>query len=226
MPPTTVAMKAIRMTLAPIVGDTDPVWAVSRIAAAPASRPESAKATAITVSARIPRTRAIRKSSAAARICVPIVVRRMNNPSATRRPSVTPTTTTSSFWIETDPISNESPRPVAKPVERGVDPQIRAARFWRRKLRANEVINSVAGLACRTGRNAIRSSASASATETTSTSGITSASSSGISTTANAPAMTSSPWAKLTRRMIPKIRAMPSAKSAYRLPSEIASTAC
>ena len=69
MPPTTVAMKANQDDVAPIVGGT-----VTRLGGeenrrdAPASRPESAKATAITVSARIPRTRAIRKSSAAARI--------------------------------------------------------------------------------------------------------------------------------------------------------------
>ena len=54
--------------LTPIVGETVPVWAVSRMAATAASTPERAKAEATTVLARIPSTRAILKSSAAARI--------------------------------------------------------------------------------------------------------------------------------------------------------------
>ena len=80
MPPTIVAMNANSTMLTPIVGETVPVWAVSRIAATAASSPESAKAEATTVLARIPSTRAILKSSAAARIWVPRVVRRKNSP--------------------------------------------------------------------------------------------------------------------------------------------------
>ena len=90
MPPTIVAMNAISTMLTPIVGETVPVRAVSRIAAAAASTPESANADATTVFARIPSTRAMRKSSAAARICVPWVVRRKNSAMAASSASVTP----------------------------------------------------------------------------------------------------------------------------------------
>ena len=55
--------------------------------------------------------------------------------------------------------------------------------------------------------------------------GISAGAGSGISTRAYAPAMISSPWAKLISLMTPKMSAMPSANSAYRLPSEIASIA-
>ena len=82
MPPTIVAMNANSTMLTPIVGETVPVWAVSRMAATAASSPERAKAEATTVLARIPSTRAILKSSAAARIWVPRVVRRKNSPTA------------------------------------------------------------------------------------------------------------------------------------------------
>ena len=157
MPPTMVAMKAKRTTLTPSVGETVPVCAVRRIAATPASRPESANANAITVSARTPRIRAIRKSSAAARICLPMVVPRRSEPRQSSEPSVTPTMTTSSFWIESEPTSTVSPRAAAKSVDRGVDPHVSAATFWSRKLSANDVISSVAGLALRTGRKATRS---------------------------------------------------------------------
>ena len=60
----------------PIVGVIVPVWPTSRSAAAPASTPLSANATAITRFASTPRGRAVRKSSAAARICMPVGVRR------------------------------------------------------------------------------------------------------------------------------------------------------
>ena len=214
MPPTMVAMKAKRTTLTPRVGETVPVCAVRRTAATPASRPESANANAITVSARTPRIRAIRKSSAAARICLPMDVPRRSEPRQSSEASVTPTMTTSSFWIESEPTSTVSPRAAAKSVDRGVDPHVSAATFWSRKLSAKDVISRVAGLALRTGRKATRSMASASATTITSATGIRRGSENGSRTSANAPTMTSSPWAKLIRRMIPKMSAIPSAKRA------------
>ena len=70
--------------------------------------------------------------------------------------------TTSSFWIAIEPNENEPSRPDAKVVVRGSAPHLSAARFWSRKLSANDVISSVAGLAAPTGRKAMRSIASAS----------------------------------------------------------------
>ena len=127
---------------------------------------------------------------------------------------MTATVSTSSFWIAIEPIVNELLRPDAKSVVRGSDPQVSVARLWRRKLSANDVIRSVDALACLTGRKAMRSIARASATTISRTSGISNGAGSGISTTAYAPSMTSSPWAKLTSRMIPKMTATPSANSA------------
>ena len=181
MPPTMVAMNAMSTMLTPIAGETVPVRAVSRIAAAPASTPETANADATTVFARIPSTRAMRKSSAAARIWVPWVVRRKNSSMAASSAAVTPTVITSSFWITTSPSANES-RPDAKPVVRGSVPHVRAAPFCSRKLSAKDMISSVAGAACLAGRKAMRSMTRASATTATSVSGTSAAPGSGTST--------------------------------------------
>jgi len=124
-----VAVNATSTMLTPIVGAAVPVCAVSRIAAVPASSPETANADAITVLALIPSTRAIRKSSAAARICVPSVVFRRKRPSATSSARVTPTMTTSSLWISIEPTENELLKPEAKSVVRGSEPHLSAARF-------------------------------------------------------------------------------------------------
>ena len=132
MPPTMVAMNANSTMLTPIVGETVPVWAVSRIEATAASIPERAKADATTVLARIPSTRAILKSSAAARIWVPRVVLRKNSPTPASRLRVTPMMTTSSFWISTWPSVNDPSRPDANAVVRGSEPQVSAAAFWSR----------------------------------------------------------------------------------------------
>ena len=92
----------------------------------PASRPLSANADAITVFALTPRSAAMRKSSAAARICMPMRVRWRK--SAERRraaASVTPTVTTSSFGIDDEPIGNDSRRPEVETVVRfGSAPEV------------------------------------------------------------------------------------------------------
>ena len=54
MPPITQATKALNSGTKPIVGVIVPLWATNSTAAIPASRPETAKALAITTLARIP----------------------------------------------------------------------------------------------------------------------------------------------------------------------------
>src|SRR5439155_14926985 len=98
MPPSTVATNAYSTGCEPIVGETSPVWATSRYAPIPASRPLIAKAVAITVFALTPRIRAIRKSSAAARIWTPVRVLARKSPSAASSAIVTPTVTTAR-WV-------------------------------------------------------------------------------------------------------------------------------
>ena len=64
-------------------GSTEARWLTQSTAATPASTPEMAKAPEITVFARIPMSRATAKSSAAARMAIPVFCRRMNVSSST-----------------------------------------------------------------------------------------------------------------------------------------------
>ena len=225
MPPTIVAMNATSTMLTPIEGETVPVRAVSRIDAAAASTPESANADATTVSARIPSTRAARKSSAAARIWVPGLIRWKKATIAASSARVTPMVIRSSFWTATSPIVNEpsSPereagRPGQRPPGQRGDVLKQVAERERRdqERRGRGVPDRAERHAlhrhrkCDHGDEGERDQAGPGR---------------GTSTSTYAPAMISSPWAKLIRRMIPKITAMPSANSAYRLPSAIASIA-
>ncbi len=101
-------------------------------------------------------------------------------------------------------------------------------RFWamlrNRKLTANVITNIVAGDASRNGRNARRSISRASATTTTTTSGTrTNADQPLVANSVYPPAISSSPWARLTSRITPKISPMPSATNAYNEPRATAS---
>ena len=82
MPPSTVAMNATSTGVHADRRLDDPRLLHAGSRGRAASRPLSAKAVAITVFARTPSRRAIRKSSAAARICTPIRVCARNSPSA------------------------------------------------------------------------------------------------------------------------------------------------
>ena len=70
-PPITVPTKAMITSCTPMRGCTTPVCTTIRQETAAARTPLSAKAMAITLLARTPNTRAMRKSSAAARMCKP-----------------------------------------------------------------------------------------------------------------------------------------------------------
>ena len=74
MPPTTVETKANSTSGMPMWNDSTPVWATSRSDTTAARKPLMAKATAITRLARTPSSRAMRKSSDAARIATPMGV--------------------------------------------------------------------------------------------------------------------------------------------------------
>ncbi len=94
-PPITVPTKAMITNCKPMRGCTTPVCTTIRHDTAAARRPLSAKAIAITLLARTPKTRAMRKSSAAARICKPSRVALRNQVNATKR---TMPTTMVTIW--------------------------------------------------------------------------------------------------------------------------------
>ena len=78
---------------------------------AAARKPLMAKATAITRLARTPSSRAMRKSSEAARIATPIGVRRRNTARSTSRARVTTIVTICSFGMRTSATRIGSIRP-------------------------------------------------------------------------------------------------------------------
>ncbi len=105
MPPITVAMKAISMTLAPMTMFAVPVWAPRISAAAPASTPDMAKAVMMTRFARTPSMRTMVKFSAAARISTPKRLRRRNRFSPTSTATVTMMVITCSSGMRAPAIS-------------------------------------------------------------------------------------------------------------------------
>ena len=89
MPPTTVATKAKSTSGTPILNERVPVCATNSSETTAARKPLMANAVAITRSPRTPSSRAIRKSSDAARIWMPMAVRRRKNTNRTSSPRVT-----------------------------------------------------------------------------------------------------------------------------------------
>ena len=94
-PPTPSRRIPTRTALRPMVGETVPFCATRRKPAQPANKPLTANAPATTRFARTPRSRAIGKSSAAARIWIPRWVRRRKSASETSSTHVSPTVNTS-----------------------------------------------------------------------------------------------------------------------------------
>ena len=125
-------MKAMRTAGTPNSGDTLPLLATRKNPATPASIPAIAKVMAITRSALTPSRRAISKSSAAARISIPIEVRRITSTSPAMSAADTTMTVTSRREIATPPRSNDRSSPLPTLVVRGSDPNTMIATFWSR----------------------------------------------------------------------------------------------
>jgi hypothetical protein len=121
---------------------------------------------AITRLARTPSTRAMRKSSAAARICRPSRVDCRNQVNATSKTALIRMVATCKSCSRTPITSTCRPSAGRKSSPLSRDPTTRMSSFCRKKLTANEEINSVVGSALRSGRNAARSVIKASSTAT------------------------------------------------------------
>ena len=130
------------------------------------------------------------KSSAAARICSPIVVRLRNCDRTTSSDIVTTMVMTSRRGTTTPPNLQLSRVQGCTVVDLGSDPKIVSARLASAKLTANDVTSIVAGLAPRTPRKATSSSTTPITTQTTTvTSTRTTSGSPDVSTIAYAPPM-------------------------------------
>src|ERR671923_4754 len=167
IPPTTTPTSPRIVTSSPNVGVTSGRWTVRRIATAAASRPASTNAKLMTVSARTPRSRAARKSAAAARICSPIVVRpRRNAVPPSRRP---PTASIVSVIQRTSrsPSKTRWLRLASTSAVRPSGPKAISHTPWSANATANVATSVVVGLAARSGRKATRSISRASAMQTT-----------------------------------------------------------
>ena len=134
---------------------------------AAARTPLSAKATAITRFARTPSTRAMRKSSAAARICRPSRVALRNQVRAARSTSADDDRDDLQE-LQADAGELDLATKLGQEVERPSAASRRpgSRSFCRKKLTANEEIKSVVGSALRSGRKAARSVTSARTTAT------------------------------------------------------------
>ena len=112
----------------PIRVATLPDWATTCSATAAASSPEIANAIAITRLASTPTSRAIVKSSAAARICTPIAVRWKNSVRAASKAAVTSSVTSCRRGMLALPSSIPPPSALAKSTPVGLPPKIISAR--------------------------------------------------------------------------------------------------
>ena len=148
----------------------------------------------MTLLALTPSRRAITKSSAAARIAVPVAVRVRKSASPATSTTAAPIETRSTIATRVPKIVTGSDRPPAKSTPLARRPQMITATLWIRMLTANEVTSSVVGSALRTGRNAIRSiSSAASATAATTMITISGQGSAAVRKIVKPPTITSSP---------------------------------
>ena len=148
-------------------GCTTPVCTTIKQETAAARTPLSANAMAITRFARTPSTRAMRKSSAAARICKPSRVDRKNQVSATEQHGTDQNGhDLQELQPDPDQLNLPAERRAGNPGPSSREPTTRISVFCRKKLTAKDEINSVVGSALRSGRKAARSVISASTTAT------------------------------------------------------------
>ena len=164
MPPITAAVNPNRTGVRPIAGEDRPGLPDEQErggAGEQAAEPERDRDDAVGVDAQ---SRAASKSSAAARICVPIGVRRRKRASAPSRAAVTTIVITVSQLTKTPPTVKDSRSSGSMSADFGRLVKMSRAPLCNRYETANDVISSVAGLAPRTGRNATRSVISAIAT--------------------------------------------------------------
>ena len=218
IPPTTTPTRTTIVSLRAKSGETSGDWTVRMTATAAASTPESSTATPITVSARTPSSRAVRKSAEAARMCRPIVVfpsRSASSPSAT---AATTTARIVTLRTSTPPIVTTwfscASETAGSPIVPSRMSRI-SAMFWSRNATAKVVTSITAGDWVRSGRNTARSIASESAITTTKhATMLAAAGQSEVKASVYAPAMISCPYAKFTSLRTPKTMPIPTAISA------------
>ena len=218
-------MKAMSMIDAPIWISSVPVWLPKISAMAPASAPESANAPMMTRLARTPSMRAIEKFSAAARISRPKRVRRRNSVRPIRMAMVATMVMSWSSGSRAPKISTGCDSTGSSEIDFGRLEKSMSRKYRMTKPSAKDEIIMVAGLARRNRLNTTISHSTESPAPQSRTKGtsryhgnwpaktMAMASVDGQSSAKTLKAMTS-PWAKFTSRMTPKMRAMPSAPSA------------
>src|SRR5207249_2983254 len=136
-------MKALITSGVPTPESTPGAEAKKRSAATPARSPESANAVTTTTFARTPNRRAVSKSSAAARIATPRIVRRRKTVSRTTAVIVTANVTTFTAGSETSPTCHTLSVQFGTPIPCGCAETKICSATWMKKLTANDVISCV-----------------------------------------------------------------------------------
>ena len=170
MPPTTTPTSTMIVSFSAKSGATSGFWTVRRTETAAAMTAESRTAVAITVFARTPRSRAVPKSVAAARICRPIRVRVSSSARSDNATAATTTATMVTFRTSTPQTViarlSDATDAAGSPIVSSRT-SIRSATFCRMKATANVVTSITAGDCVRSGRNTSRSMAPESRITTT-----------------------------------------------------------
>ena len=193
MPPTTMPTSAGIASWKPNVGVTSGRWTTTSTVAAAARTPPMRKAIWMTLFARTPSMRAVRKSCAAARIWSPVVVRLRNSVVADRRTMPTPIDANVTQRIRRSPISTARLSSGRKRALSPSAPKTSSAMLCSRKLKANVVTSIVAGEALRIGRSANSIARANTITVTKRTTIRTPVAAPRVRTSEYAPAVSSSP---------------------------------
>src|SRR5581483_11472776 len=216
-PPRTTPASTTIVSLSANVGVASGVRTVMITATTAASAPESSTAPPITRFARTPRSRAVRKSIDAARMCRPTAVRSSRSFNSARQPAATRIETIEILRMRTPPRSHGWLSGASDVAIVPSDPKARSAMLCNRYATANVATSITAGDWRRSGRKTSQSMSTESASTTPKQKRIETPTGSPHDdpyASAYAPAITSWPYAKLTSRSTPKTRPIPTAISA------------